>query len=85
MKIIRFLASRNWAFRGKNEILFQAQNGNFLGLIELLSKFDPVRKEHVTRFMKSEFQNHYLSARMQNAAIAQKTINSVIEKVNEGK
>ena len=41
VEIIRLLASRNLAFRGKNEILFQGQNGIFLGLIELLPKFDP--------------------------------------------
>jgi hypothetical protein len=31
----------NGAVHGKTEMLYQPNNGNFLGLIELLAKFDP--------------------------------------------
>ena len=88
VEIIQFLESRKLAFRGKNETLFQGQNGNFIGLIELLSKLNPVMEEHVTRFMKSEFRNHYLSVRIQNeliAAMVQKMTNSIIEKQKNAK
>lgn len=47
--IVRFLAEHNIAFRGSNSRLYQGNNGNFLGLIEMLAKFDPVIKEHVDR------------------------------------
>lgn len=47
---IRFLAKRGLAFRGSNETLGSSQNGNFLGILEFLSEFDP--------FLASHIQNH---------------------------
>lgn len=38
---IKFLSSRGPAFRGDNKLLGSNNNGNFLGLLELLAKFDP--------------------------------------------
>ena len=43
--IVIFLSERNLAFRGSNEILGSPQNGNFLGLFELLAKRDFVLSE----------------------------------------
>ena len=50
------------------------QNGNFLGLIELLSKYDSLLFEHVEKVQKSQacgqrLQAHYLSHDAQNAFI----------------
>ena len=38
---IKFLAERSLAFRGKDQVIGSPSNGNFLGTLELLSKFDP--------------------------------------------
>lgn len=36
------LASRNLAFRGSSQHLYEPDNGNFLKEVDLLAKFDPV-------------------------------------------
>ncbi|CAM4593656.1 unnamed protein product [Lepidochelys kempii] len=50
------------------------QNGNFLGIVELLSKYDPHLSEHVKRAQELQesqkcMQVHYLSTRIQNEII----------------
>lgn len=50
VEVIKFLASRGLAFRGSDEILGSNHNGNFLGTLELLAKFDPFLKEHIDKF-----------------------------------
>ncbi|CAH2015699.1 unnamed protein product [Acanthoscelides obtectus] len=52
LDIIRFLAKQNLALRGHREIMKEndAENrGNFLGLVHLLGKYDPVLCEHLTK------------------------------------
>ena len=46
-----------------------ANNGNFLGLVQLVTKFDPVLQEHVRRISNDEIHDHYLGKRMQNEFI----------------
>lgn len=48
--VVKFLAQRGLAFRGQDEILGSCNNGNFLGLIELLSQFDPFLASHISRY-----------------------------------
>ena len=45
--VIKFLASRGLAFRGDNQTLASNQNGNYLGILELVSQFDPFLCEHL--------------------------------------
>ena len=47
--IIQSLAERNLALRGTTEILHHPNSGNFLKEVELLAKFDPVLKNHISR------------------------------------
>lgn len=49
VEVIKFLGSRGLAFRGDNQKLGSKQNGNYLGIIELISKFDPFLEEHLSR------------------------------------
>ena len=73
--VILFLAERGLAFRGDEEKIGDPTNGNFLGFIKLLSKFDPVLGEHVKNIKASQenpgtrLQVHYLSKTTQNELI----------------
>ena len=50
VSVIRFLASRGLPFRGENQIIGSAKNSNYLGILELLSEFDPFLKEHLKQY-----------------------------------
>ena len=47
VEVIKFLAERGLPFRGSNETVGSPKNGNYLGLLELLAKFDPFLSEHI--------------------------------------
>ena len=42
VEVIKFLAERGLPFRGDDEVFGSANNGNYMGVIELLAKFDPM-------------------------------------------
>uniref|UniRef100_A0A8C3HKU9 TTF-type domain-containing protein n=1 Tax=Chrysemys picta bellii TaxID=8478 RepID=A0A8C3HKU9_CHRPI len=67
--VIIFLSERNLAFRGSNEKLGDPSNGNFLGLFELLAKYDTVLSELLQRIKKAETSVQYLSPQIQNELI----------------
>ena len=48
--VIQFLSERGLAFRGDNELLGSPHNGNFLGMLEVISKFDPFLAEHISKY-----------------------------------
>ncbi|GKC60163.1 zinc finger MYM-type protein 1-like protein [Tanacetum coccineum] len=86
--IVKFLAKHNLAFRGSNERLHQNNNGNFLGLIEMLEVFDPFIKEHVRRITSEEVHVHYLGHNIQNELIqllAREIRSTIIEKIKQAK
>lgn len=71
--IIQYLSRQCLALRGKSNKLFEHNNGNFLKAIEMISKFDPVMREHVRRIQqvqdKSKHFVHYLGDQIQNEII----------------
>ncbi|PNT61917.1 hypothetical protein BRADI_5g22988v3 [Brachypodium distachyon] len=67
--IVQFLGERNIAFRGSNCKLYQDNNGNFLGLIQMLAQFDLVMREHVDRITNDRIRDHYLGPSIQNELI----------------
>jgi hypothetical protein len=42
------------AFRGLFDKLYTHNNGKYLGLVQLLAKFDLVMQEHISRILKGE-------------------------------
>lgn len=50
VSVIKFLASRGLAFRGMNETLGSNYNGNFLGILELLSEHDAFLATHIENY-----------------------------------
>ncbi|CAI6354679.1 unnamed protein product [Macrosiphum euphorbiae] len=45
--VIKYLSSHGLPFRGDNEVFGEKYYGNFLGLLELISEFDPFLKTHI--------------------------------------
>ena len=62
VEVIKFLASRGLAFRGGNQIIGNKNNGNYLGCIELLAKFDPLLQHLLDYANKGKGTVSYLSA-----------------------
>lgn len=50
ISVIKYIATRNLAFRGSKEVFGSSKNGNFLGLLELIAEFDPFLKQHIEKY-----------------------------------
>ena len=62
VEVVKFLAKRGLPFCGSNETIGSPQNGNYLGLLELLAKFDPFLAEHmITHGGKGKGHTSYFS------------------------
>lgn len=53
LDVTLFLAQQNLAFRGHREDISSENRGNFLELVQLLAKYDPVLKEHCLKLEES--------------------------------
>ena len=51
--VVKFLCERDSPLRGGNKVFGFPQNGNFLGLLELLAQFDDFLADHIRRFGNS--------------------------------
>ena len=71
---ILFLGERGLALRGQSHFIGERNNGNFLGILELISRYDPILREHLEKVKRSQhlhkrLQVHYLSPDIQNEFI----------------
>nr|XP_047141318.1 zinc finger MYM-type protein 1-like [Hydra vulgaris] len=84
MNITLYLAENNMAFRGSSDKLFTPQNGKFLGLIQMLAKFDLVMQKHLALAIKGDTLDHYCGKNIQNDLIdlmSQKVNDEIINRV----
>ena len=86
MSITQSLAERNLAFRGSSDKLFQPDNENFLKEVELLEKFDPVMKNHLSKSKEGETHAHYPGKLTQNELIqivSDKILEAIVTQVRD--
>ncbi|XP_031329299.1 zinc finger MYM-type protein 1-like [Photinus pyralis] len=72
LDIIRFLSKQNLAFRGHRETDtpdVATNKGNFIELVRLLSKYDPVLREHMLKIDLKAERTSYMSPQIQNELI----------------
>ena len=67
MDIVLTLAENNLAFRGEREVINEAHAGNFLALVGLVARYDPILEELIKRPAGS---CRYLSPAIQNELIS---------------
>ncbi|TKS66120.1 Zinc finger MYM-type protein 1 [Collichthys lucidus] len=63
---ILFLAERNLPLRGKNAQFGNPKNGNFLGILELIARYDVTLAEHLRKAASKKKNTGYLSWCTQN-------------------
>jgi len=66
---IQYLAKHNDAFRGSSDVVNTENNGKFIGIIEMMGKFNPTIMEHLCRIKNKETRIHYLGHDIQNELI----------------
>ncbi|XP_033231639.1 uncharacterized protein LOC117182646 [Belonocnema kinseyi] len=72
LHVTLFLAKRGLAFRGDIAKIGDPSNGNFLGILEVLGKYDPLLNNHLRKARHCQetgkrLQVHYLSAEREGA------------------
>ena len=82
LEVIRFLSVRGLAFRGDNEHFGSHQNGNYLGILELIAKCDSFLDLHIKKFgNKGRGNTSYLSSTICEEFIllmGQRVLNNII-------
>ncbi|CAH0564503.1 unnamed protein product [Brassicogethes aeneus] len=89
VEVIKFIAERGLAFRGEDERLGSSHNGNYLGILELISKFDPFLYQHLENFgQKGKGRVSYISKTIYEEIIrcmGKQIYNTIITEIKEAK
>ena len=89
LDVIRFLSVRGLAFRGDNEHFGSHQNGKYLGIRELIAKYDSFLDLHIKKFgNKGRGNTSYLSSTICEEFIllmGQRVLNNIISELKSAK
>ena len=89
LNVIKFPSSRGLAFCGSSELVGSPQNGNFLGILELLTGYDTFLAEHIQKKVnKSEGHVSYFSSTVCKEfidTIATKVLDNMISEIKQAK
>ena len=89
LDVLKFLCERGLAIRGKDETIGSVHNGNFLGIMELLSLYDPFLKRHLDTYgNKGKGTTSYLSHTICDELIkimADKVMATIIQELQQCK
>ncbi|XP_071578391.1 zinc finger MYM-type protein 1-like [Temnothorax nylanderi] len=87
IETIIFIAERGLAFRGSDDNVGSKSNGNFLGILELLAKFDPFLAQHINEHAnRGRGHTSYLSKTICNeliTIIADKTLEIIVNELKD--
>ncbi|XP_031345831.1 zinc finger MYM-type protein 1-like [Photinus pyralis] len=63
VSVIKFICERGLALRGDNELIGSRNNGNYLGLVELIAQYDDFLQQHLkTHANRGSGHTNYLSS-----------------------
>ena len=88
LEVIKLLSTQNLALRGHVETLDVANPGNFLAVLKLLSKYDPVMANHFAFVRQNPRCVSYLSHDIQNefiALLATAVRGKILDEIREAK
>jgi hypothetical protein len=89
VEVVKFLSTRGLAFRGSHEVFGSNNNGNYLGILELLAQYDPFLREHITRYgNKGSGNTSYLSKDVCNEVLhlmEKKVLEIIMEQIKSAK
>ena len=87
--VVKLLCERGLPLRGRNEVFRSPQNGNFLGLLDLLAQFDNFLADHIRRFANSGIGvPSYLSSTICNEIVqfmAKEITTKIVNEVKKAK
>lgn len=86
--VVTFLAERGLPLRGHSQVFGQPDNGNYLGILDLISQFDPFLKSHIDNYGNAgRGKPSYLSATVceEFVHMGQKVLNEVVSRVKIAK
>ena len=81
--MIKFLSSRGLAFGGSSELVGYPQNGNFLGILQLLAEYDTFLPEHIQKRHVSYFSSTVCEEFID--VIATKVLDFIISEIKQAK
>ena len=89
VSVIAFLCERGLPLRGKEEVIGSPSNGNYLGVIEVLAKYDSFLAQHITMFVnKGSGHTSYLSSTICEELISlmgSKVLDTIIQVLKSAK
>ena len=87
--MVKFLFIRGLALRGKNELIDSPRNGNYLGILELLSEYNAFLAEHtLVHANKGHGHHSYLSSTVCKETIelmGQKVLSIIVHDIKSAK